>query len=146
VARILGWLLDRQGRPGAYGEGCDKTRHAQRICQHCLGGFFSPAPAEQRLTPITLPNGKVFRAEPAARWSDWTGFFAPDVIVAGLRALALGGPAYRPELSDVMEAVVAHQELEWSVAQRGPVRHARGPHGDRRSDGLRALRWTETAL
>ncbi len=147
VARILGWLLDRQGRSGAYGEGCDKIRHAQRICQHCLGGFFSPAPKEQRLAPITLPNGKVFRAEPAARfaisclgvraalraglretpgigrhleslgalatrWSDWTGFFAPDVIVAGLHALALGGPAYRPEVSDVVEAVAAHQKLD----------------------------------
>lgn len=99
----------------------------------------------KRLTPITLPNGKVFPAEPAARfaisclgvraalraglretpgigrhleslgalatrWRDWTGFFAPDVFVAGLHALALGGPAYRPEVSDVVEAVVAHQE------------------------------------
>lgn len=46
VARILGWLLDRQGRSGANGEGCDKIRHAQRSCQHYLDGFFSPAPAE----------------------------------------------------------------------------------------------------
>ena len=147
VSRILRWLLDRQGRAGAYGEACDKTRHAQGVCGHCLGGFFSPAPAEQRLTPITLPNGKAFRAEPAARfaisclglraalraglrdapgvvrhleslrtlaarWTDWTGFFAPDVLVAGLHALALGGPDYRPAVSAVVETVAAHQGLD----------------------------------
>ncbi len=32
-------------------------------------GFFSPAPAEVRVAPITLPNGKAFRAEPAARFA-----------------------------------------------------------------------------
>ena len=41
----------------------------QRVCEHFLVGFFSPAPPEQRLAPITLPNGKVFRAEPAARFA-----------------------------------------------------------------------------
>ena len=28
----------------------------------------------------------------AEQWTSWNGFFAPDVMVAGLHALALGGP------------------------------------------------------
>jgi hypothetical protein len=77
------------------------------------------------LARAALPNGKVFHAEPAARfaisclglraaarWTDWTGFFAPDVLVAGLHALALGGPDYRPAVSAVVETVAAHQGLD----------------------------------
>lgn len=153
VARILAWLLERQGKPGAYGAGCDKERHAQRVCEHWMGGFFATASATERLAPITVPNGKVFRAEPAARfavsclalgvalragllqrpairqhleslrtlaeqWTEWTGFFAPDVILGGLHALALGGPDYRPTVETLVELVAAHQggDGEWPNA------------------------------
>jgi hypothetical protein len=145
VQRITGWLLARQGRPGAYGEGCDRLRHQQRICEHFVQGFFAPAPPEQRLAPITLPNGKAFRTEPAARfaisclglrlairaghsdrpavarhleslrllatqqWTTWSGFFSPDVIVAGLHALALAGPRYRPTVAALVDLVGEHQ-------------------------------------
>jgi hypothetical protein len=144
VARVLEWLMERQGKPGAYGEGCDKARHAQRLCEHWLRGFFAPAAVAERLAPITLPNGKVYRAEPAARfaisclglraalragfgdrpgvvqhleslrelaeqWTGWTGFFAPDVIVAGLHALTLGGPSYRETVRTLVDMVAAHQ-------------------------------------
>ncbi|MGH7528006.1 MAG: hypothetical protein ACREMX_15035, partial [Gemmatimonadales bacterium] len=68
VARLMEWILALQGKPGAFGEGCDKVRHAQRVCEHYVGGFFAPAPPGQRLAPVTLPNGKVFRNEPAARF------------------------------------------------------------------------------
>ena len=61
LVRLLAWLMGRQGQPGAYGEGCDKARHAQHLCEHWARGFFSPAPAEVRMAPITLPNGKAFR-------------------------------------------------------------------------------------
>jgi hypothetical protein len=153
LARTLAWVLDRQGRPGAYGEGCDKTRHAQRVCEHYIGGFFSAAPASERLAPITLPNGKAFRAEPAARfaisclalravlraglgdrpavrrhldslrllaedWTELTGFFAPDAIVAGLHALALGGGEYLPTVVRLVEGVSAQQRIDgqWANA------------------------------
>ena len=144
VARPLAWLLERQEKPGAYGEGCDKARHAQRLCEHYLRGFFAPAPPSERLTPITLPNGKLYRAEPAARfaisclglraalraelgqepgivrhldslrmlagqWTSWTGPFAPDLIVAGLHALALGGPCFRETVAALVDLVLAHQ-------------------------------------
>lgn len=144
VRRIVAWLMDRQGQPGAYGEGCEKPRHQQRICEHYVQGFFAAAPVEQRLAPITFPSGKVFRAEPAARfaiscfglrlalraglgdrlgvvqhleslrllaehWTVWTGYFAPDVIVAGLHALAHGGDTYRPTVETLVDVMSAHQ-------------------------------------
>ena len=63
------WLAALQGRSGAFGEGCDKERHARQSCEHFLTGFFAPAPPEERLAPVTLPNGKVYRAEAAARFA-----------------------------------------------------------------------------
>jgi hypothetical protein len=144
VRRIVAWLMDRQGQPGAYGEGCEKPRHQQRICGHYVQKFFAAAPVEQRLAPISFPNGKVFRAEPAARfaiscfglrlalraglgdrpgvvqhleslrllaeqWTVWTGYFAPDVIVAGLHALAHGGGTCRPTVETLVDLMSAHQ-------------------------------------
>ncbi len=147
VRLVLDWVLRQQGGAGAYGEGCDRVRHAQRICEHWLRGFFAAVPPGQRLAPITLPNGKAFRAEPAARfgisclalraalrsglgdrpaiaqhleslqllaeqWRDWTGFFPPDVIVAGLHALALGGPRYHPTVEALVSLMTSHQRVD----------------------------------
>ena len=144
LVTLLAWLMGRQGQPGAYGEGCDKGRHAQRICGHWARGFFSPAPVEVRVAPITLPNGKAFRVEAAARfaisclglraalraglgdrpglaqhleslrlladqWTSWNGSFVPDVIVAGLHALALGGPEARASVEQLVGMIAAHQ-------------------------------------
>lgn len=67
--RILEWTIGLQGQPGAFHQGCSRTRHTHRVCEHFISGFFAPAPPEQRLAPIMLPNGKVFRAEPAARFA-----------------------------------------------------------------------------
>jgi hypothetical protein len=144
LVALLAWLMGSQGQPGAYGEGCDKARHAQRTCGHWVRGFFSPAPAEVRVAPITLPNGKAFRVESAARfavsclglraalraglgerpgpaqhleslrllaeqWTSWNGPFVPDVIVAGLHALALGGPTARASVEQLVGMIAAHQ-------------------------------------
>jgi hypothetical protein len=146
LIRALTWVLQRQNAPGAYGEGCDKPRHALRTCEHFLRGFFSPAPAAERVAPITLPTGKAFRAEPAARlaisclalravlraglgdrpavvahldslrlladgWTDWSGPFAPDIIISGLHALALGGEAYRRVVERLVDLVAAQQHI-----------------------------------
>jgi len=67
--RVLDWVLGLQGKPGAFGQGCSRTRHTHRVCEHFISGFFSPAPLEQRVAPVMFPNGKVFRAEPAARFA-----------------------------------------------------------------------------
>jgi hypothetical protein len=172
VHRAMSWVLRLLGKPGAFGDGCDKPRHAQRICEHYVRGFFAPAPPEQRLAPITLPNGKVFRAEPAARfaisclalraalrtgqqfrppvqqhvmslvglaeqWTGWTGYFAPDVIVAGMHALALAGPEHQPVIERLVKLFAEHQApdgtwpntdlfhvLEGLLATRHPVAKA----------------------
>lgn len=147
VQRALGWLFERQGRPGAFGDGCDRARHAHRACEHWVRGFFAPAPPAERLAPITLPNGKAFRAEPAARfglsclalraalragcngrpetvlhldslrdlaeeWSDWNGYFAPDTMVQGLHALALGGPRYSEVVEALVSLLLSHQRVD----------------------------------
>lgn len=143
TVRVMGWVLDLQGKPGAFSEGCSPPRHAHRACEHFISGFFSPAPAVQRFAPVMFPSGKVFRAEPAARfavsclalraalrgrmerrpgveqhlmsliqlqeqWEDWNGYFAPDVIVAGIHALAFSG-AHRELLPRLAGAVAANQ-------------------------------------
>jgi len=142
--RLMGWVVDLQRRPGAFSEGCAPARHSYRACQHFISGFFSPAPPEQRITPIMLPNGKVYRAEPAARfaisclalraalraglgdrqqiehhtlslvqlqhqWEQWNGYFAPDVIIAGVHSLALASPAQRRLVPQLGNGIAAHQ-------------------------------------
>lgn len=142
--QVMGWVLELQEKPGAFSQGCNPTRHAYRVCQHFISGFFSPAPPEQRVAPVMLPNGKVFRAEPAARfavsclalraalrgrlegrapveqhmvsliqlqqqWNDWNGYFAADVIVAGVHALAFVPPAHRGVLSPLASLLAGHQ-------------------------------------
>jgi hypothetical protein len=69
IRSLMQWILALQGRPGAFGEGCDKERHAKRACEHYVQGFFAPGPPGVRLAPLTFPNGKAFRAEPAARFA-----------------------------------------------------------------------------
>lgn len=144
IRALMRWVLALQGLPGAFGEGCDKERHAKRACEHYIQGFFSPGPQGVRLAPLTFPNGKVFRAEPAARfalsclalraalrtggadrplvdrhirslatlaagWNTWSGFFAPDTVVAGLHALAQAGPAQQPVVASLVALVIANQ-------------------------------------
>jgi len=141
---VMGWVLGLQSKPGAFSEGCTPPRHAHRACEHFISGFFSPAPPMQRFAPVMFPNGKVFRAEPAARfaisclalraalrgrlgqrpgvdqhlhsllqlqeqWDDWTGYFAPDTIVAGIHTLAFAAEAHQDILPRLAGAVAANQ-------------------------------------
>jgi hypothetical protein len=153
VTRPLAWMLEQQDRPGAFHYGCDRARHARRLCQHYIAGFFAPAPPTQRLAPVTLPNGKVYRVEPAARfaisclalraalragyeerpairrhlqslaqiseqWTEWNGYFAPDVIVAGMHALAAGGRDHGQAVRRLVDLVTTNQGVEgdWPAA------------------------------
>ena len=150
--RLMDWLVDLQRRPGAFSQGCTPVRHSLRACEHFISGFFSPAPPEQRIAPVMFPNGKVFRAEPAARfavsclalravlrgglsdrqqverhttsllrlhpqWEVWSGYFAPDVIVAGIHALAFATGSHRRLISQVGKSIVAHQAEDGTWAQ-----------------------------
>lgn len=149
VRRAVRWVLGLQGKPGAYGEGCDRERHGRRLCEHYLVGFFAAGTPAERLAPITLPNGKVYRAEPAARfaisslalravlragagdrqsldlhldvlvalseqWTVWGGYFAPDLLVATLHALALAGPDRRDAVDRLVELAIASQAADGS--------------------------------
>jgi hypothetical protein len=130
TAKLITWVLGLAGQPGAFGEGCHPARHEQKACEHYLAGFFAPAPATERLAPITLPCGKTFRAEAAARfavsclglravlqaglagrasvrkhltslsllaevWTDWGGYYAPDLVMSALHPLAIAPPVHR---------------------------------------------------
>ena len=86
TATLITWVLGLAGQPGAFGEGCHPARHEQKACEHYLAGFFAPAPATERLAPITMPCGKTFRAEAAARFA---------VSCLGLRAVLRAGLAGR---------------------------------------------------
>ena len=86
TAKLVAWVLGLAGQPGAFGEGCHPARHEQKACEHYLAGFFAPAPATERLAPITMPCGKTFRAEAAARFA---------VSCLGLRAVLRAGLAGR---------------------------------------------------
>jgi hypothetical protein len=142
--RLMSWMLELQGRPGSFSDGCTPARHSYRACQHFISGFFSPAPPEQRIAPIMLPNGKVFRAEPAARfaisclalraalrgglaersdlerhtvsllhlqnqWREWNGYFAADVIVAAIHALAYVSGRRHAEVPQLTTILAANQ-------------------------------------
>jgi hypothetical protein len=103
-ARVLEWILKLQQKPGAFSEGCTPIRHAHRVCQHFISGFFAPAPPEQRLAPIMLPNGKVFRAEPAARFG---------VSCLALRVTLRAQVESRPALAQHLASLVQLQE-QWN--------------------------------
>jgi len=145
--RVVGWILNLQGKPGAFGEGCTPVRHEHRACNHHVGGFFSPGPSAQRIAPVTLPNGTVYHSEEAARfvisclalraalragqekrplviqhlqslvdlqelWTDWGGYFAPDMTTAALHALAIAPPPYRAALPQAAAFVAAQQAAD----------------------------------
>ncbi len=105
--RVMGWVLALQEQPGGFGEGCTQSRHRQKVCEHFIGGFFSPAPPHQRVAPVTLPNGKVFRAEGAARFA---------VSCLALRAALMAGYERRPSVQRHLESLVfiADQWQEWN--------------------------------
>jgi hypothetical protein len=107
IARPLTWLLALQDRPGSFHHGCDRARHARQLCQHFLAGFFAPAPPEQRLAPVTLPTGKVFRVEPAARFA---------ISCLALRAVLRAGCSERPSVQRHIQSLarISEQWAEWN--------------------------------
>jgi hypothetical protein len=70
VVRTVGFLLGRQEQPGrVFGEGCRPYMHERRLCSHYVGGFFSAAPEEHPVAPLTFPSGVVVSDERGARFA-----------------------------------------------------------------------------
>ena len=107
IARAMAWLLDQQDRPGSFHDGCDRARHARQLCHHFLAGFFSPGPPAQRLAPVTLPTGKVFRVEPAARFA---------ISCLALRTAHRAGRGDRPAIKRHIQSLarISEQWTEWN--------------------------------
>jgi hypothetical protein len=105
TVRVVGWVLNLQQRPGAFGEGCTPTAHDHHACEHYLGGFFSPGPRREPLAPITLPDGTRYRAEDPARFA---------VSCLALRAVLRAGHEQRDPVMRHLESVVALQD-SWTT-------------------------------
>lgn len=101
VIRVMGWILNLQERPGAFGEDCTDQRHSNKVCQHYIGGFFSAAPPHERLSPVSLPNGKVFRSEGSARFA---------VSCLALRAALMADNERRPAIQRHLESLAVLRE------------------------------------
>ncbi len=69
VVRTLGYALAQQDRAGHFAEGCDEGRHARRLCNHFLQGFFSPGARDVPIAPLTFPSGVVVVGEEDARFA-----------------------------------------------------------------------------
>jgi hypothetical protein len=104
---LMEWLLSLQGKPGAFSQGCSRIRHAHRVCEHFISGFFAPAPPEERLAPVMLPNGKVFRAEPAARFA-----ISCLALRAVLRSRWSGRPSVQRHLASLHQ--LQEQWKDWN--------------------------------
>jgi len=132
VIRVVGWVLGLQDQPGAFGQGCDETRHANKVCEHFVSGFFSPALPSERLSPVSLPNGNVFRSESAARFA---------VSCLALRATLIAGHDTRPAVVRHLDSLVTLQQTwtRWDgyfapdamVAALGPLAVAPPPFRER---------------
>lgn len=87
---LLDWTMALVGKRGAFSEGCSSARHSHRVCEHFLGGFFSPAPPTERVAPATFGNGKTYRVESQARFA---------LSAAALAAVLRGGRGDNPSVA-----------------------------------------------
>src|SRR4029453_13069007 len=96
-----------------------------RNCEHFMKGFFAVAPATERVSPLTLPTGKVIRSEGTAR-------FAASCLA--LRAVMLAGQeshaGVRKHIESLAVAATArlptdHYPMEFVVASLSTLAHVR---------------------
>lgn len=68
VKRLVSWILGRQGRDGAFAEGCTPRRHELKLCEHAIGGFFSYRSSGRTVRRLTLPTGATVNSDQGARF------------------------------------------------------------------------------
>lgn len=134
--RLAAWMLTRLGAPGAFGEDWESGDPLWRQFGGPLTGFFSPAPPVPvgRVAPVTLPNGRVFRAEAQARLV---------VSCVALRAVLRVGLGARTDVGlhvQGLRRIVANVR-SWEPGYFAPdamltVLHALGATGPRHRDAL----------
>ncbi len=67
LSGAIEWMRSREGKAGAFGEGCDKARHDAGLCNHALAGFFSPSLPTTDLSGLTLRIPARFVTDAEAR-------------------------------------------------------------------------------
>lgn len=104
--RVVGWILNLQGKPGAFGDGCTPVSHEHRACNHHVTGFFSPGPVAQPISPVSLPIGTHYEGEDAARFA---------ISCLALRAVLRAGLENRPLVRRHLQSLVDLDRLwkEW---------------------------------
>jgi hypothetical protein len=128
IGQALDWLRSRRGVPGAWSDGCSRSRHDAGICHHFLGGFFAPVPPEVPLDGVRLRNGVGVEGDPESRflasvtalrclllWESST----PDLTLhlEGLRRIVGMWPDYPPpEISTTSFLAAIHALLLSPVA------------------------------
>lgn len=68
VRRPVAWILGRQEKDGAYALGCTPRRHALRLCEHAIGGFFAYRSSGRTVRRVTLPTGAAVASDQGARF------------------------------------------------------------------------------
>jgi hypothetical protein len=116
VVRTVGFLLGRQDQPGrVFGEGCRPYMHERRLCSHYVGGFFSPAPEEHRVAPLTVPSGVVVSDERDARFA--ASCFALRAVIRAGEDRREGVRRHVASLLE-MDALWSWEDEAWSADAR----------------------------
>jgi hypothetical protein len=116
VVRTVGYLLGRQEQPGrVFGEGCRPYMHERRLCSHYVGGFFSAAPEEHPVAPLTFPGGVVVTEERGARFA--ASCFALRTVIRAGEDRREGVQRHVASLLD-MDGLWSWEDDSWSADAR----------------------------
>lgn len=67
VERGVAWIGGRRSLPGAWSDACTPDRHANGLCRHFAGGFFSPGARAFSFAGTTLASGARLEGDDDAR-------------------------------------------------------------------------------
>ncbi len=88
ISNAVTYLFTRQDLEGAYAKGCTDKRHSLKICEHFIGGFFSPGPWRNEIL-LEMPNGQKMQNNTESR------FVISNLV---LKAIVMAGITEDPRL------------------------------------------------